>query len=89
MTWTATENDILPGDSQKLSIRKGNLCGPGGLYSSDRDRLDFMVNEERTMETPSWHTVEARMCNTSEEGQPAYEITMLVSYSVRCNIEVW
>lgn len=89
MTWTATENDILPGDSQKLSIRQGDLCGPGGLYSSDRDSFVFMVNQDRTIETPSGPMFRALICKNSEVGQAAFGISCFLYSAVCGNHIMW
>jgi len=81
--WTATEQDILPGDQSSLSIRIGDTCGPAGLYGSDRDMFCLLVNQERFIDTPSGAMYRALILRNSEVGAASYNVECIL-YSMVC-----
>ena len=81
--WTATADDILPGDAGNLSIRIGDTCGPAGLYGSDRDMFALLVNQERSIDTPSGAMYRALILRNSEVGAASYNVECIL-YSMVC-----
>ena len=81
--WQATAEDILPGDAGNLSIRIGDTCGPAGLYGSDRDMFALLVNQERSIETPSGNMYRALILRNSEVGAASYNVECIL-YSMVC-----
>ena len=81
--WQATAEDILPGDAGNLSIRIGDTCGPAGLYGSDRDMFALLVNQERSIDTPSGAMYRALILRNSEVGAASYNVECIL-YSMVC-----
>ena len=82
-TWTATAEDVLPGGQGSLSIRVGDQCGPAGLYGSDRDMFALLVNQERSIDTPSGAMYRALILRNSEVGAASYNAECIL-YSMVC-----
>ena len=87
--WTATEQDVLPGDQGSLSIRIGDLCGPAGLYGSDRDMFALLVNQERSIDTPSGAMYRALILRNSEVGASSYNVECILYSQVCGNHILW
>jgi len=87
--WTATEQDVLPGEQHSLSVRVGDRCGPAGLYGSDRDMFCLLVNQERSIETPSGNMYRALILRNSEVGASSYNVECILYSQVCGNHILW
>jgi len=87
--WSATEQDILPGEQHILSVRIGDRCGPAGLYGSDRDMFCLLVNQERSIETPSGNMYRALILRNSEVGASSYNVECILYSQVCGNHILW
>ena len=87
--WSATEQDILPGEQHILSVRIGDRCGPAGLYGSDRDMFALLVNQERSIDTPSGAMFRALILRNSEVGASSYNVECILYSQVCGNHILW
>ena len=87
--WSATEQDILPGEQHILSVRIGDRCGPAGLYGSDRDMFALLVNQERSIDTPSGAMYRALILRNSEVGASSYNVECILYSQVCGNHILW
>ena len=87
--WTATEADVLPGEQHSLSVRVGDRCGPAGLYGSDRDMFALLVNQERSIDTPSGAMYRALILRNSEVGASSYNVECILYSQVCGNHILW
>ena len=87
--WIATEQDVLPGVQHSLSVRVGDRCGPAGLYGSDRDMFALLVNQERSIKTPSGNMYRALILRNSEVGASSYNVECILYSQVCGNHILW
>lgn len=87
--WVASAADVLPGESNSLSIREGDIVGPAGLYSSDRDCFVLMVNQNKAINTPNGPMYRAIIARNSEVGASAYHLECILYSTVCGNHILW
>lgn len=91
-TREATEADCLSSGKFGLSIKPGDIIGPGGLYAGDRDMFVFMVDDKHVVENPASPGVplgKGFFISNSEVGDRSFSITTFLYDHVCGNHIVW
>jgi hypothetical protein len=89
-TRTATQADVLAyGSHASLGIKVGDPIAPAGLYASDHDLFVFMVDNARTIRTPSGDLSRGFFAWNSEVGAASFGIMTFLFDAVCGNHIVW
>jgi hypothetical protein len=90
-TRIATENDVIDwGVDSPLTIKKGDIIAPAGLYLSDHDMFAFMVNPERRISDGTDEGLSRGFfVQQSEVGASALKVTSFLMRYVCGNHIVW
>ena len=88
-TWVATASDVLPNSTHALAVKVGDVCGPAGLYASDKDMFVLMVNQDRAITTPSGPMYRALILKNSEVGAASYNVECILYNEICGNHILW
>lgn len=86
----ATQADVLAfGSHDSLGIKVGDPIAPAGLYASDHDLFVFMVDNARTINTPTGPLSRGFFAWNSEVGAASFGIMTFLFDAVCGNHIVW